>query len=293
MGFRCVTVVCLLYFFVTNVSSKIPKSTSVYKPVVIVHGIWDKKTSLDFMADRIRQAHPGTNVTVVDLLHGTSSLAPMWDQVEAFGAVARQISMENPEGIHLLCYSQGGLVCRGMIETFPDLNVATFVSLSSPQGGQYGDSFLRLIFHKAVKKTVHRIFYTSPGQRYSVANYWNDPHHQAGYIKSSKYLPYIDNIIPTARNNDYKINFLRLKKLILIGGPDDGVITPWQSSHFGFFTEDESVENMENRDVYTQDLFGLKSLQNKTKIYTIDGVYHHEWHQNVSVIDNCIIPHLD
>lgn len=94
------------------------------------------------------------------------------------------------------------------------------------------DSFLRLIFHKAVKKTVHRIFYTSPGQRYSVANYWNDPHHQAGYIKSSKYLPYIDNIIPTARNNDYKINFLRLKKLILIGGPDDGVITPWQSRFY-------------------------------------------------------------
>jgi palmitoyl-protein thioesterase len=84
----------------------------------------------------------------------------MWDQVELFGAVARQISKENPEGIHLLCYSQGkwklwseflikiiilysegGLVCRGMIENFSDLNVLTFVSLSSPQGGQYGGIF--------------------------------------------------------------------------------------------------------------------------------------------------------
>ena len=27
----------------------------------------------------------------------------------------------------------------------------------------------------------------------------------------------------------YKENFLRLKKLVLVGGPDDGVITPWQS----------------------------------------------------------------
>lgn len=26
-----------------------------YKPVLIVHGIWDKVTSLDFMADRIRE----------------------------------------------------------------------------------------------------------------------------------------------------------------------------------------------------------------------------------------------
>ena len=27
----------------------------------------------------------------------------------------------------------------------------------------------------------------------------------------------------------YKKNFLALEQLVLIGGPDDGVITPWQS----------------------------------------------------------------
>ena len=38
-----------------NVNTKNLRNTSDYKPVVIVHGIWDKRTSLDFMADRIRQ----------------------------------------------------------------------------------------------------------------------------------------------------------------------------------------------------------------------------------------------
>lgn len=28
---------------------------------------------------------------------------------------------------------------------------------------------------------------------------------------------------------EWKKNFLKIKKLVLIGGPDDGVITPWQS----------------------------------------------------------------
>ena len=28
---------------------------------------------------------------------------------------------------------------------------------------------------------------------------------------------------------DYKKNFLALEQLVLIGGPDDGVMTPWQS----------------------------------------------------------------
>lgn len=75
---------------------------------------------------------------MIDLLHGRHSLAPMWDQVEAFGAVVRQFSQDNLDGVHLLCYSQGGLICRGIIESMPDINVSTFVSLSSPQGGQYG-----------------------------------------------------------------------------------------------------------------------------------------------------------
>ena len=28
---------------------------------------------------------------------------------------------------------------------------------------------------------------------------------------------------------EYKTNFLKIKRLVLIGGPDDGVITPWES----------------------------------------------------------------
>jgi palmitoyl-protein thioesterase len=33
----------------------------------------------------------------------------------------------------------------------------------------------------------------------------------------------------SAQNNSYKDGITRLRKLVLIGGPDDGVITPWQS----------------------------------------------------------------
>ena len=29
--------------------------------------------------------------------------------------------------------------------------------------------------------------------------------------------------------SEWKMNFLKIKKLVLVGGPDDGVITPWQS----------------------------------------------------------------
>jgi len=33
----------------------------------------------------------------------------------------------------------------------------------------------------------------------------------------------------TNKDYNYQDNFLKLTDLVLIGGPDDGVITPWQS----------------------------------------------------------------
>lgn len=44
--------------------------------------------------------------------------------------------------LYFIGYSQGGLIARGMIENYGnEHNVRTFVSLSSPQGGQYGGMY--------------------------------------------------------------------------------------------------------------------------------------------------------
>lgn len=48
----------------------------------------------------------------------------------------------------IIGYSQGGLIVRGMLETYGDKhNVKTFVSLSSPQGGQFGGKYVIFIVH--------------------------------------------------------------------------------------------------------------------------------------------------
>lgn len=58
------------------------------------------------------------------------------------------ICSRHPEGVHLLGYSQGGLVARAILESFDNLNVKKFISLSSPQAGQFGSMYKMNIKYK-------------------------------------------------------------------------------------------------------------------------------------------------
>ncbi|KAL7858680.1 hypothetical protein AOLI_G00187820 [Acnodon oligacanthus] len=253
------------------------------RPVIIVHGLFDSSADFTNLNRFINQSHPGTNVSVIDLFDRSASLQPLWKQVEGFKEAIYPIMQNAADGVHLICYSQGGLVCRGILSTLPDHNVHSFISLSSPQAGQYGDTdYLKYLFPQFVKSNLYHICYTSVGQMISICNYWNDPHHRDMYVNSSDYLALLNNERPNPNSTEWKQNFLRIKKLVLIGGPDDGVITPWQSSQFGFYDDNETVVEMKNQDVFLRDSFGLKTLYSRgdLEMCSVPGVQHIYWHSN-------------
>lgn len=99
----------------------------------------------------------------------------------------------------------------------------------------------------------------------------------------------------TTNSTRFRQGLLRLRRMILVGGPHDGVITPWQSSHFGYFDEHNRVVPMKRRDVYQRDSIGLKTLDaaGNLTIITVPGVRHFEWHTDVRVIRVAILPFLD
>ncbi|XP_075991948.1 palmitoyl-protein thioesterase 2 [Anticarsia gemmatalis] len=266
-----------------------------YKPVVLIHGVMTGSSSMEMIKLRIEEQHPGTIVYNVNRFESWSSLESMWHQVLEIGMDIANISASHPEGINLIGYSQGGLIARGIVETFPNVSVSTFISLSSPQAGQYGAGFLHLVFPGLVKDTVWQLFYSKVGQHTSVGNYWNDPYHQKLYETYSVYLPYINNELPSAKSDDFKANLLKLKRLVLIGGPDDQVITPWQSSQFGYYNGNETVIEMREQDIYKEDRIGLRTLDKSGRLHivTVPGVNHFSWHMNVSIVDDCLLPYLD
>ncbi|XP_053983596.1 lysosomal thioesterase PPT2 homolog [Hylaeus volcanicus] len=266
-----------------------------YRAVVVIHGVLTGSDSMELISNRIQEMHPGTQVYNTPRYAGWSSLEPMWRQVEEIGMDVVSVGAAFPEGINLIGYSQGGLLARAILQRFPNHNVRNFISLSSPQAGQYGTRFLHLFFPDLACETAYELFYSKVGQHTSVGNYWNDPHHQELYYKYSRFLPLVNNEKNSTLGSTFKQGLTKLKRMILIGGSEDGVITPWQSSHFGYFDANETVIDMRDRSIYTDDSIGLKTLDESDRLtlITVPNIPHIEWHKNISIVDNFLLPYLD
>ncbi|XP_055639690.1 lysosomal thioesterase PPT2 homolog isoform X1 [Toxorhynchites rutilus septentrionalis] len=268
---------------------------AAYKPVVIIHGILTGADSMLVIMEEIERHHPGTIMYNTDRFGGWSSLENAWHQVFEFNDDLQQICKDHPDGVILLGYSQGGLLARAVLQTYPNHCVKKLISLSSPQAGQYGTEFLHLIFPSLVARTAYQLFYTYVGQHTSVGNYWNDPHQQDLFEQFSIFLPYVNNDLPSTNSTVFRESLLKLDELILIGGPDDGVITPWESSHFGYYNRTDDVIPCKQRKIYLEDRIGLKTLDEsgRLKLVTMAGVRHTDWHMNVKVIRKVVLPYLD
>ncbi|XP_045211280.2 lysosomal thioesterase PPT2-A-like [Mercenaria mercenaria] len=268
--------------------------TNAYKPVIFMHGILSDPYEADTLFQWIKQDHPGTVTFTIDMYNKLDSLVNMMEQVDQVGKVMMKFMQQHPDGVNLICFSQGGLVCRGVLEQFSH-NVDTFISLSSPQSGQFGDTdYVKYVFPNLLRDNVYKIAYSKEGQNISVGNYWNDPHHQDLYKEHSEFLAVLNNDTFNQNSKEYKANFLRLRRLVMIGGKDDGVITPWQSSHFAFYDEKLNIVEIKDQKWYTNDMFGLQSLDKRGGLFIreIPGVQHTHWHSTYSVYKDHILPFL-
>uniref|UniRef100_H2MML5 palmitoyl-CoA hydrolase n=1 Tax=Oryzias latipes TaxID=8090 RepID=H2MML5_ORYLA len=252
--------------------------TSSYKHVIIVHGILSGPNDLQTLSRFITEEHPSTKVTVIDLFNNMESIKPLWKQVHGVGKVIQRIMKKSPRGVHLLCFSQGGLICRGVLSVLPNHNVHAFIALASPLAGQYG--VMKSYYPSSAMDSVYFLCYNKFMQkRISLCNFWNDPHQQVKYLKHNNFLPLLNGRKP----HKWRKNFLRIKKLVLIGGPDDDVIIPWQS------------RNKKTIPFYREDTFGLRTLDARSDIImcSCSGVKHSEWDSNQQVFKRCIKPWLD
>lgn len=81
--------------------------SSGYKPVIIIHGILDQASDLNDLAGFIKAAHPGTNISLINIFEEKESFVPLWVQVSGYQDKVRPIMQQAKDGVHIIGFSQG------------------------------------------------------------------------------------------------------------------------------------------------------------------------------------------
>ena len=129
--------------------------------------------------------------------------------------------------------------------------------------GQYGQTLLPK-GQTTDNDTMSQLCFQADGdgQALSTCGWWKDPrpHYYQHYLGYSTILPYLNNEVLHYSSARYKQNFLRVSNMVMVASESDGVITPWQSSQYGFFNADLELLSMRDTDLYKNDTFGLRTL---------------------------------
>ncbi|KAK1940980.1 Lysosomal thioesterase PPT2-A [Phytophthora citrophthora] len=231
-------------------------------------------------------------------------------------------------GYIFIGHSQGAMMARAVIEQMDDHKVHTFVSLAGGVNGIfYGpqeadrNSIHDLDAGFGAAVLPQNLFdftgYTPEGYRGKMqadfARRSMDPEIQAAYsitnllrtpvrdiwLSTNQFLPMINNVNNCAWFDFHchlekirrKNNFLKLKEAHYFASPEDGVVSPWQASHLGHYSELNSLEEIESKfetltivemhDTleYKEDTYGLRTLDERGALfhYTARGVPHCCW----------------
>ena len=84
-----------------------PVATSTPLPVVMFHGIFAGPKTLSHLEKFIEEALPGAQVYNIDGFDDLESTTNMWEQLEGVRDKMVPIFQKHPEGVNMICYSQG------------------------------------------------------------------------------------------------------------------------------------------------------------------------------------------
>ncbi|CAL6009379.1 Palmitoyl-protein_thioesterase [Hexamita inflata] len=268
-------------------------------PVVVMHGIMDTKESMNNIIQYLKDITPDLYVLNCEVGNGymDSIFMDVYSAVkEVTNCIVNDPNLK--DGFIILGYSQGGYLLRSYLENRTDSQpkVLRFITLTSPLAGYFCGVKSACAMIPGLPDFVNDLIadfeYTDFVQNLITgAGYWRNPYQLPAYLNYQTHLSLLDN--QAVFNQQYKKNFLEPDKFILFASENDGVISPWQSAWFGFFENenDAVVQKMEERDIYQEDLFGLKTLNEQGRIVRIrSGLDHFSYLKDEAFIKEQVAP---
>ncbi|GKT29892.1 Lysosomal thioesterase PPT2 like protein [Aduncisulcus paluster] len=263
-----------------------------------MHGIKNGKSNLDTVVSWIQEASPDTYVLNVELGNGAVDSVfgdiTKWalDFIEIVGTdeVISEFGSFN-----MFCHSQGNMFCLyylGMYnssyvkEQLPDYDLDSFptvynyMSIAAPAAGFFGDNskFQALgIETNDIARLGGSLFYTPSILQLLInpTGYWRDPMHLDVYRQLSLFLPILNNEISHPDFALNKQNRMSLNYYKMFGSPNDGVISPYQSTWYGYFKEGTLDEYVNADETDAWENLGLRELYEAGKLEFVDSELHH------------------
>jgi len=272
-------------------------------PVFFVHGIQDDacQARLLFEHMKLGKRKPTYACAIPlfqNLISVTFSLAEQTDKVINF-IRAHAVNMTEYQ---IVCHSMGGLTCRGILQQMDDHRVSNAVITAGALEGVYGplgnNPMVLQLLH-----TLHGVVSMGFLQNHiSGANLIHDPLNHEEYLTNNKIIPLLDGYQKASEGDEeykkrlkrYKTNWQRVKKVHLLASPEDDMVLPWQSAHFGFYRQGSETDVVPFTELKVDATLGLSEMkeQGRLELVTVRDVKHVDWTYNSRINAVFVYPRL-
>ena len=274
-------IINLLFLYVSHISTTYVNSyiisenySSEYNyyqdggiPIVVLHGVASSSSKMKEFSEWISYTFNRT-VYNIEIGNGekTSLYTPLPKQLNELCNTIYSIK-ELETGFDFIGMSQGGLLARGYVEQCNIFPVSNLITLVSPHGG--------------VIKDINVDMYSSFIQEHlSVGGYWRDPLKLPTYLEKCNYLPILNNEKETDISEQQKNNIKSLSNFVLVWSSEDETVTPSQSAKFSFYDKYYNLIDIEDTELYKNDLLGLKFLNDYNKFHIYETNCSHVEHRD-------------